>query len=123
MTIKLGTFVLCDGYDRTAGKLCGPKDLDGGDNSVSQTVQAIRAPKAKILDRGNQSWAWSWSCDATFADEAAAVAFVVAFKANRPTAGILYFDDVAQGFGVVRINNVHVHGAGVVFQFRAEIGE
>ena len=120
MTITLNTFPLCDGYDRTPGKLVGPKDFTEGNNIVSQTVNPIRAPKATILDRGNESWSMSWSCDASFANEADAVAFMVAFKANYPRSGTLYFDDVAQGSGVVLVS-LRQLGAGVIIQFRAEI--
>lgn len=120
MTIKLGTYTLCDGYDRTLGKLVGPVGLSGSRNAVTQTVQPIRAAKATILDRANASWSFGWSCNAAFANEAAAVAFVVAFKANCPTSGILYFDDVSQGTGTLSYR-FQTLGASASFQFTAEV--
>lgn len=120
MTIKIGSYVLCDGYDRTPGKLVGPVGLSGGNNVVSQVVNPIRASKATILDRANVSWSFSWSCNAAFADEAAAVAFVVAFKANCPTSGVLYFDDVSQGTGTLTYR-YQTLGASASFQFTAEV--
>ena len=121
MTIKLGSYVLCDGYDRTLGKLVGPDGLSGGVGFSVQTVEAIRATAAKKIGRGNKSSRFSWRCSAAFADEATAAAFLAAFVADCPASGVLYFDTTAMGTGSVSFN-FEQHSSGLDFSFTAEVG-
>lgn len=121
MTIKLNAFTLCDGADRDPGKLVGPSGLAGGVAFAMQTVEAIRAAAAKKIGRGNKSSRFAWKCSAAFADEATATAFLAAFVSGCPASGVLYFDAVAMGNGVVNFEFAQ-RGAGLDLSFSAEVG-
>lgn len=121
MTIKLGSFVLCDGADSTTGKLCGPSGLAIQRRGQAQVVYPVGATNAKIYDRKGLSASYSWTVVVRLASPAAAIAWVETFDTTCPSGGTLYFDSTAKGSGVLVFSIDPLMGCSVTIRFTMEV--
>lgn len=121
MTIKIGTFVLCDGADPATGKLCGPSGLSGGRRPQSQISYPIGATNARVFPRGGHIYSYSWSSTVRLESNAAAIAWLETFDATCPGGGILYFGATAKGSGSLSYTWDPIVGCSVTLRFTAEV--